>query len=651
MNAPGLSRAVLAVFGAALVAAPSAWAAAGLLPTDESPIKGVGAPTRVATGNFNGGGRIDLAVLDPTAKTVTIWRQDLLGRFIEDNSFATGNSPIDIEVGEFNGDSDPDLAVSNRTDGTISLFTGTGVSNATFSSAAGTVPAGTQPGALVAGQFDGGTDTDLAVVNESGDTISVLVGTGAAAATFAAPASISTGAGTGPRGIATGDFNGDGDPDLAVGTITSDEVKILSGSSAATFSAGATLITGSINPVLPETSDMDGDGDSDLAVGHTGSNAISVFSAGGGTGFSGPVTLPETTSLSGMALRDIDGDGDADILATETPSTGDILVVRKGVPGTSFSGFRALTQMPLGAVNPTGFTQPSPLNVPQGMVVVPSTASGTLSAFFVNDYHLALTADPLDTVEVGKVSTVAQKVTFTNDGFGPVTPTSIAITGNANDFLVASNGCVGVAIVPGASCDVDFRFAPTATGSRTATVSFRDGATRFEVFDSVNLSRTAVAAVAPGSGPAGPIGDSGPAGPTGADGATGPQGLPGMQGVAGPQGTAGPQGAAGPQGPAGPRGARGRDARVTCKVGKRKRGRIKVTCTVRLARAARSRHVRARLTRRGVVYATGSARSPRASSVRLHAVRAVPAGRYRLTTVSTDRHGRTTVRRTIVVVR
>jgi hypothetical protein len=71
---------------------------------------------------------------------------------------------------------------------------------------------------------------------------------------------------------------------------------------------------------------------------------------------------------------------------------------------------------------------------------------------------------------------------------------------------------------------------------------------------------------------------------------------------------------------------------------------------VRLAAAARSARVRARLTRRGVLYATGSAKSGNASSVRLRPVRAIPPGRYRLTSVSTDRRGRTTVRHTTVVV-
>jgi hypothetical protein len=50
------------------------------------------------------------------------------------------------------------------------------------------------------------------------------------------------------------------------------------------------------------------------------------------------------------------------------------------------------------------------------------------------------------------------------------------------------------------------------------------------------------------------------------------------------------------------------------------------------------------------LYATGSASSGRASRVSLRAVRAIPAGRYRLTSVSTERSGQTTVRHSTVVV-
>src|SRR5215217_1577596 len=635
MYPPRLSHTCLALLGVALVAAPSAQAAVGLVPSLDSPIEDVGAPTAVAHGQFDGGNRTDLAVLDPTAETVTIWRATLFGRFDKGNTLATGNNPAAIAVGEFNGDSDPDLAVTNKADDTISLYTGTGATSATFASA-GTVPAGTDPGAFVAGLYDAGTDTDFVVVNETGDTISVLFGTGASAATFNPPISHSMGAGAGPRGIADGDFNGDGDEDLAVGNVSTDEVKIMIGASGVNFNAGPTLDTGHIDPIFPAAADLDGDGLSELVVGHSSANVVSVFDVTAGPVFAAPLNFTTVASARGLVLRDIDGDSDPEILTAEIPNSGDELSVRTGLPGLSFTG-RAAIRIPDGAQGLDGYTQTASGTLPGGQVIVPSKDRGALSVFQVNDYHLGLTAGTLDTVEVGKVSTAVQKVTFTNDGFGAVTPTSISLSGAANDYLVASNGCIGVTIASGASCDVDFRFAPTATGTRSVNVAIRDGAMRIEPLDTVLLSRTAVAAVAPGTGPAGP------AGGTGADGAQGPAGQQGLPGLPGANGQQGPPGATGPQGEP------GRDAKVTCRPRKRKGSTVKVVCTVQLVPAGAGTRVSARLTRRGVVYARSAPRS-RPARARLQALRAIPSGRYRLTTVTVGPDGRL-VRHSTVVVR
>ena len=61
MSALRLSLACLALSGGALLTAPSAGAAVGLVPNLDSPIDPVGAPTAVAHGHFDGGDRPDLA--------------------------------------------------------------------------------------------------------------------------------------------------------------------------------------------------------------------------------------------------------------------------------------------------------------------------------------------------------------------------------------------------------------------------------------------------------------------------------------------------------------------------------------------------------------------------------------------------------------
>ena len=118
----------------------------------------------------------------------------------------------------------------------------------------------------------------------------------------------------------------------------------------------------------------------------------------------------------------------------------------------------------------------------------------------------------------------------------------------------------------------------------------------------------------------------GPTGRTARTGRTGTGVLAGPQGDQGPQGTQGTAGAQGPKGDTGARGPAGRDATVTCKPGKKKKGRVRVTCTVRFAATGKAR---ARLSRHGVVYAHGSGRVTRhAAALDLHTVRRTPPGEY-----------------------
>jgi len=99
----------------------------------------------------------------------------------------------------------------------------------------------------------------------------------------------------------------------------------------------------------------------------------------------------------------------------------------------------------------------------------------------------------------------------------------------------------------------------------------------------------------------------------------GPAGPPGPPGPQGPNGTPGPTGPPGPKGARGRSGKNGRDAKVTCRVRRRK-----VTCKVTFTNRRRSTRARAVLTRGHRVYASGTAG-------RLVARRAIRRGRYTLT--------------------
>ncbi len=76
---------------------------------------------------------------------------------------------------------------------------------------------------------------------------------------------------------------------------------------------------------------------------------------------------------------------------------------------------------------------------------------------------------------VGSAS-APQTITFSNTGGAAVSISSIWLSGqNASDFGMSTT--CGTSVAPGASCAVSITFSPTASGTRSAQISFNDSAT------------------------------------------------------------------------------------------------------------------------------------------------------------------------------
>ena len=82
--------------------------------------------------------------------------------FTTPTNFAVGSTPLFVAVGDFNGDGRLDLAVANFSSNSVSILLGTG--SGSFG-AATNFTVGTNPYSIAAGDFNGDGKLDLAVAN------------------------------------------------------------------------------------------------------------------------------------------------------------------------------------------------------------------------------------------------------------------------------------------------------------------------------------------------------------------------------------------------------------------------------------------------------------------------------------------------------
>ncbi|RKQ87207.1 VCBS repeat protein [Solirubrobacter pauli] len=305
-------------------------AAGGFAAEGTTPV--AGAPNFGVVADFNRDQRPDFAAAgfaDPGAAGVYL-RQSA-GGFLEAPASPFTTGPLgSIAAGDFDRDGLLDLVVGQFNAGTVTVLRQR--ANGTFSQEGAPIPTGVQPRYIVTSDFNADGRTDVAVSNAGPGTVSILLGQadGSLQNEPGSPFRV----GVQPWMIAVADFTRDGRPDLAVANYTSNQVSLLARGADGGFTpmAGSPIAVPG-GPVGIATADFNRDGQADLAVSSVDANAVTVLLRQGDGSFAPEPGSPLPTGAApyGLATADFNLDGKPDI-ATANRDAGSVTVLLNTTP-------------------------------------------------------------------------------------------------------------------------------------------------------------------------------------------------------------------------------------------------------------------------------------------------------------------------------
>lgn len=294
-----------------------------------------GGPCQVVAADLDGDGDTDLVTANQDGDTLAVIIYKGSGLWFSKPALATGDQPCGAVAADLDGDDDLDLVSANQGEGTFTVFFNSGAGN--FGTNA-TWPASPQPRQVVAVDLDGDGDQDLVLPCAGSNKVFIRYNDGDAG--FEDSNSITVG--NLPVGVAAADFTGDGRPDLAVIHWNTNQAQILQQNAAGGFALLGTFIVG-LNPVLNLhasailAGDWDHDGDQDLAITTSDSGQVWIAVNQGTGAFTSQLPFSAGTAPRGVCSADFNQDGYQD-LAVSNRDSDDVSILLNWGNGTFFSG-------------------------------------------------------------------------------------------------------------------------------------------------------------------------------------------------------------------------------------------------------------------------------------------------------------------------
>jgi hypothetical protein len=420
----------------------------------------------IAVGDFNHDGKLDLAVVSSCCPnggvSILLGKGD--GTFLPSVNYSAGEQPVSIVAADFNGDGNLDLAVANSLSTYVSILIGNG--DGTFQAATQSPPLPGPENFVSVGDFNNDGKIDIVALSYQNPCkcISVLLGNGDGTSqdpvTTEPPSFVAT-------AIGVGDFNRDGKLDLAAaGTLGSENtVYILLGNGDGTFEIGASYAGGQ-EPISIAVADFNSDQKLDMAIADV-YDGINVMMGNGDGTFQAAVAYP-LSFTDWVTAVDLNGDHKIDLVAANSLIALSELTVFLGngngtfQSGKSYPAGTDAYYVAVGDFNGDGKVDlATPDNRYDDVVVLLNTGVASFSP----------TTPLVFKKQAVGTKSAAQKVTLTNTGETPLTIPAMKVAGQ---FAMSSTCGKGVAV--GKSCTISVTFSPQSQGTKSGTVTINDSA-------------------------------------------------------------------------------------------------------------------------------------------------------------------------------
>jgi hypothetical protein len=428
-----------------------------------------GRPGNVVVADLNGDGKLDLVVSN-FASGLSVFLGNGDGTFGPELLLQAGYSAAAV-VADFNGDGKPDIATA--VGGAVRLFLGDG--DGSFTAAADTsfFSGYISNLSLAAGDLNGDGKLDIVVTGAENNLSQAYVLLGNGDGTFGAAASF--GLVNQPFGVAVGDFNGDGDLDLALTDAADSAVAVLLGNGDGTFQRQIEYPANGY-PYALVVADFNGDGHSDIAVANFGpvsgnGGGVAVLMNNGDGTFAVPVNYGAGDEVYFLSTEDINGDGNLDLVAASTyPTSQTLIYFGKG------NGTFNTTPLALSTGSGADFNAVADLNGDGAPDLVATGVSGGITgnmSILLQTIPPVLQASPAMlsySAALGSGSPASSSFTVSNRGTGAVSwtatasqpwvslpqtsgtaPSTLAVSVNPSGLVPGSYNATITVTAPGAS--------------------------------------------------------------------------------------------------------------------------------------------------------------------------------------------------------